>query len=175
MVDLETFSVHPSNAAIVSLALVKFKMEGPGPIIDREGARVIMLDVRHQFLAGREFSPDTQKWWLQQDEKVRELARFGIPLGPAVAMSTIEEYLTDPAMPVWANGSVFDIGNLETFFLQFGRPVPWKYNSPRDARTVYAVFPKRRSKPEDMKLVLHDPLDDCIGQIWKLWERWPFS
>jgi hypothetical protein len=75
---------------------------------------------------------------------------------------------------VWANGVCFDIGNIESLCRQQSTPIPWRYNSVRDARTIYRELPQLRERPTNLNLgPSHDPLTDCITQIWGLWEHLP--
>ena len=62
---------------------------------------------------------------------------------------------------IWANGICFDMNILEHAFKEHGIPLPWKFWSVRDARTVYALWP---DLPQP-KSASHHALDDCKRQI----------
>lgn len=178
MIDIETFDTDSSRSVIISVACVKFQMYGPAPVILPE-ALVMQLDIRQQVMDGRQINPETIAFWQKQSKNIRDQAVTGVATDEGVVLAMIEHFIGDPLMPVWANGSVFDIANIESLARERGRKPAWRYDSPRDARTIYKVNPRRRNMPvefeQEFKEGLHDPLVDCNRQVWKLWEHWPFS
>jgi hypothetical protein len=168
MVDIETLSTHETNAVVLSIGAVRFSLADK-PIIHSVGSWVLQL--HPQFAAGREVLQSTVDWWAHPDraEARKHWAEakniFSIPK----ALDELSEYIG--AMPVWANGACFDIGNLTSLYTLTGRKVPWAYNAVRDARTIYNACPLYREKPGSWDEVAHHPTEDCLRQIWRLWEH----
>jgi hypothetical protein len=175
MIDLETMSTHPSNAVVLSLAAIPFELFAAGPKHGPTLKRV--LNINEQLMKGREVLASTQAFWMDQPEEARAHwfdARLQVQV--AEVLCELADFVREHKPErIWANGIVFDIGNLETLFRQFGVPVPWKYNVPRDMRTVCREFPAINFQTNDGNTtgVLHDPESDCVDQIAALWSHWP--
>lgn len=172
MVDIETLSTDISNAVILSVGAVEFDFRREGPQIGTK--HLWAPSLREQFALGRLVSGGTTSWWAKQSAEARN--------GWAYADETrllkfLAEFRAVCARcdEIWANGIVFDLGNLETLFGQLGSTTPWRYNAARDERTMRGHLPMRRQSPAELLegLVPHDPLSDCVQQICRLWERWP--
>jgi hypothetical protein len=178
MVDIETLSTHPFNAAVLSIGAVRFAMKKDAPVIIGT-PYLSVLDLNAQIAAGREVSNDTIKFWRDQTPEARKHWADGTPMRVNDALHSFYEFYggsKDPDLPIWANGICFDIGNLESLYRQFFPPnrIPWKYNATRDARTMYRAIPELRSRPPSaMGGADHDPVVDCRNQVWGLWEHWP--
>lgn len=174
MIDIETMSPDSSHAVVISVAMLRFSMNGAE--YPTFGARsTINFDVREQLVYGRLVDPGTQLWWERiVDPAARDAAWCGNPFTLEQGLKFIQTYHEVPEDLVWANGVVFDIGNLESLFRMKKLTVPWRYNSPRDARTAYRLK-KQRTRPLFAKEQgpAHDPMVDCVNQVWKLWEHWP--
>jgi hypothetical protein len=172
MIDIETFSTSQHNAVVVSVGVVVFKMTLGGPFIHARG--MAHMDLTEQLLAQREVLPSTIQFWREQPS----VARNKLLGPPSMTALQLRQWLwrlwgdeeLDENTPVWAHGIVFDIGNLQTLC-----ECPWTYNAPRDSRTMTRVLqPTRSVPPERLKnLIAHDPVDDCIRQIWGLWSVLP--
>jgi 3' exoribonuclease, RNase T-like len=172
MVDIESMSVHPSNALVLSLGVVGFEIKDEGPVFGKRYDWV--FDLPAQLRMGRGVDPDTQAFWAKQPfEAAAHWMNSAGAVPIARALNEIAECLIQYET-VWANGIVFDIGNLETLFRSTQIAVPWRYNAVRDARTIYRSFTKLRLRPVDLDIgPQHHPVTDCISQIWGLWEHWP--
>jgi hypothetical protein len=111
--------------------------------------------------AGRTFTPDTIKWWMQQSDGARkEILAEGEPLDKV--LKDFASFLPeDPT--VWGNGCNFDIGKLETAYGYYN--IPWKFRAVRDVRTVCDLargLVNKRDVP--FEGVEHNALDDAIHQ-----------
>ena len=194
MVDVETMSTHNLNALILSVGAVRFALspgdQGTGPAqslryVSSLGVaphvddvlptwwdgRLWVLDVGEQLLLGRRVDPDTQKWWAEQSDEARRHWRYPEDAPVSVAQFCTEFYAyVQGCEELWANGVVFDVGNLASLWP--GGP-PWKYNCVRDARTVYRcpAANQRTELPRPEGEVRHDPVADCVEQVRRLWER----
>ncbi len=173
MIDIETMGTHTSLSLILSVGAVAFDLTAIGANLS-ETRFLEVLALEPQILGGRIIDPGTQRWWSLQTPEARahwELAKERIH--PAYLRDKVSNYLREQGVGeatfVWANGIVFDLGNLEHLFGGFN---PWKYNVVRDARTMYQL-PKKRAMPENLTFVGHDPVEDCRKQIWRLWEHMP--
>lgn len=181
MLDIETLATHTSMSPMLSFALVPFKMVGER--IDFGPRHLVILELSDQIAEGRVIDPATQKWWGRQTKAAREHwanPDYRLTSGTLIRanVNTIDLAriwsmmgMTSTAR-VWANGIVFDVGNMENYI---GMNVPWGYNAARDMRTVYRHLPKKRERPapSEADVVGHDPISDCVQQIWSLWEVWP--
>lgn len=173
MVDIETMSVHNSEALILSVGAVEFETSSElGPTFTSE--HVWVLDPVEQLLSGRRVDRGTQQFWSAQPESARAHLRGGTRIGIQKFRSDFAA-VVDDVEELWANGVVFDIANLASLWLE--NP-PWRYNAVRDLRTVLRIpllqaLPGRNAALESAtsQLVAHDPLSDCVMQVWKLWER----
>lgn len=62
---------------------------------------------------------------------------------------------------LWTKGPHFDIAILDEAYRRTGSPIPWKYNSIRDMRTLQHLFPNVEvPKPDGT----HDALVDALWQ-----------
>lgn len=180
MVDIETMSLHPSNALILSIGLVEFNPSGDELVLGRQ--LLITPSLAHQLLIGRRVDRDTQKFWLSQNAKAADHwlhaeARWSLK-ATALALKT---WLSGKKR-VWANGFLFDLGNLVSLCEQADEQTPWHYRAPRDARTFWEQTPITRAATEigdaldfadEHKIVPHEPLSDCITQAHRVWQHWP--
>jgi hypothetical protein len=183
MIDIETMSLHPNNALILSIGLIEFT---PEPI---EGLRIgkrklIIPSIEQQLILGREVSASTQKWWMAQSKEAR--AHWAEYVGERRSMAGTLKDVRDfcrNASRVWANGTQFDLSNLVGLNMQMGaygqsndrdEPELWHYQAPRDMRSFCRETPPTRIIPPSMKIdgVPHDPVYDCIVQAHKVWGHW---
>lgn len=179
MVDIETMSPHPWNALVLSIGAVHFIPDRPdAPYIDV--GMSVALDPLEQMLWGREVDPATQKWWAERDVDAQDCWLRGKHVDVLTGLNLLSTYLygttpSEDVLYVWAHGVGFDFGNLESLYRKVFGPhsMPWKYNAVRDSRTIAREFPKQRTTSRTIAGVAHDPVADCITQIWDLWERWP--
>lgn len=176
MIDIETMGTHTSLSLLLSIGAIAFEMSKDGPVMDVRVLEKVYL-WESQILAGRRIEPGTQKWWSEQSEEARahwekaeskeNISYLDLHIGNYYA-----ECGLTPKTDVWANGVVFDIGNLENILHTYEKKIPWSYNAVRDARTIYSL-PKLRQMPDGMTFVGHNPVEDCRKQIWRLWEHMP--
>lgn len=172
MLDIETMSLDNNNAVILSCGAVEWAWNKKGVLFTSTALWV--LSIPQQLALGREVSEGTQKFWRDQTPEARA---HWVDTPPC----TVGKFVFDLSLhsdimdEVWANGIVFDLGNIIGLCKQMGEPTPWKYNAAADARTIYRYTPKLRLPPADadVGLVSHHPVDDCKRQIWGLWEHWP--
>ncbi len=189
MIDIETFSTHTTRAFIVSFAIIPFKLMATGP---KFGVPMLILpDALEQIGMGRKIEEKTVQWWADQSKEAREHwvnpdfvydcsnhdARSLLKIRPqrVSARIGVANYLKDfwdermtPDATLWANGIVFDVGNIENLI---DCDVPWKYNAARDSRTVNRKNVNLRELPDHFEQTHHDPISDCVWQTWDLWTR----
>jgi 3'-5' exoribonuclease-like protein len=185
MTDIETMATHTSNSPLLSFAMVPFNLEAKGPVMGRP--LLILPDLLQQLGRGRWIDEKTQKFWADQTPEAR--AHWADPSytykdGTKPKRMFLEEIpneigrfwtdnMTGSDAEVWANGIVFDIGNLENLL---NMEVPWRYNAARDMRTTNRKLPPAAQR--DLAALTkqenaHDPIDDCVWQIWDVWKRYP--
>jgi len=157
MLDLETLGTRP-ECVILTLGAVKFdpySMKEPGPGL------YLRIDADEQIAQGREVQEDTMRWWMSQDEEVREEA---IGLEGRVSVEHMYQELNRFLVGVnniWAQGPVFDIAILENIYRQYGWPTPWQFWQIRDSRTLFGVHGDPRVKG---RAGHHNALADCVYQ-----------
>ena len=129
MVDIETLDVVPS-AVILSIGACVIQ-----DIVDTTFYVELHTDTQYE----RTRSESTIDWWAKQKEGL-------MPQGttPIVdALQSFSRWLSAlRAEPIiWCKGTDFDTAILSHAYLQYHIPLPWKYNSIRDFRTVKKLFP----------------------------------
>ncbi len=179
MLDIETLATS-QRAVVLSIGALQFELYHEGPRIEeRLNAFFAVLDLREQIELGREVDKTTVKWWQDQTQAARDHWANALHVGNITSLSPALSNLRHfckGARTIWANGAVFDLGILQTLYADLGDEAPWKYNAPRDMRTVCAEFEARRIKIDAPRIfggVPHHPLTDCEEQIHKLWAHWP--
>jgi 3' exoribonuclease, RNase T-like len=172
MVDIETLGLA-SNAVVLSFAAVKFKLYDEKPMIDKRHTWV--LNLRSQFGKGRTTTYSTLEFWRDQPAAARAHWELGDPMSVELALQQFGDlFPREEEHLIWANGIIFDIGILESLHRDFNVDVPWRYNAPRDMRTIIRTLSDTRKRPPSAELgIAHHPEDDCVHQIWSLWEHWP--
>jgi hypothetical protein len=154
MIDIETLSTHATNAVVTQIGVCTF---------DIANARILSrslwgLDIGDQLIRGREVSTDTLAWWREQ-----EYSPFlSDVLSPSEVLNELrEQYMLGGNVRwVWANGMLFDIGNISTLHSEYLGGVPdWKYNVFMDLRTYWrAVCTSSRWDST------HNALEDAVAQ-----------
>jgi len=185
MIDIETMSLSPHNALILSVGMIEFD---PEPInqLCIGSKSLIVMNIEQQLALGREVSKSTQDWWLKQDPKAR--VHWSYPDFPqihvATALDLIRKFCAGKSR-VWANGTQFDLSNLVGLNKQWAANGTvmetnavdlWHYQAPRDMRTFCRETPATRLVPIgdalDIPGVPHDPVYDCIMQAYQVWSHW---
>lgn len=157
MIDIEGLDVNPT-ATILTIGAQLFDPFAEG-VYDGPGA-TLYARITTESQPNRTIDEGTLAWWSQQSAEAKEEA-FGeggridirdalIPLAAMVRKSSM----------VFANGTTYDITILEHAYKELGMSQPWKYNTVRDARTIYSLYPGLKMPPTS-----HNALDDCFRQI----------
>lgn len=182
MVDIETLSLHAGAAFLLSLGLVPFRLTPARPLFGPP--TLLIFDVMEQLLSARHIDESTRRFWRDQPQAAR--AHFTDPdyvgldgvrpqpcrlahLSGRVAM--VMEDHCQPKAEIYSQGIAFDLSNLSAAMADQGHTAPWQYWAATDARTLRRKLPKRRTAPRlDIPGAPHDPVFDCVKQIWGLWE-----
>ena len=176
MVDIETMSTSNHNALILSVGALRFDIMPMGPCFGDEFKMV--LDPMEQIYLGRQVDRSTQKWWASQPPEAAEHWVQEDQWSLDSFKGRFADFLKrgndgHGASQLWANGVVFDIGNLASLWPDGDQP--WLYNVVRDARTIYGITPRdpSRKDPEPGAYgPAHCPLADCRYQVHRLWQHW---
>jgi hypothetical protein len=181
MVDIETTSLHQSNALILSIGVVRFDPRPVDGVVFGE-TTLIVPSITEQLLLGRLVDPDTMKFWAAQPPEASDhWAKRYEPDTLVNAMTKLKRSLLD-ADRVWANGIVFDLCNLADLYQRVtGERLPWHYRAPRDMRTFCEELPQSRFSEvgdaidmiDEFKIVAHEPISDCVVQAHRVWQHWP--
>jgi len=159
MVDLEGLGTGPETT-ILTIAAQEFDPLERGRLGRHYYARVTL-----ESQEGRSIEQGTIDWWATQPDEVKEEAfseENRIPLQQA-----LEELhrLMWHSKRVWAQGPTYDMNILEHAYKSFGMPLPWKYYSVRDSRTLFSLAPNLNTYPAS-----HHALEDTRRQIDLLWD-----
>jgi len=159
MLDTETLGMG-ENAIILSIGAVKFDLETGVDLKD------FYIDIDPQKYPGS-VDISTIKFWMEQIAEGKKAPMAGI-LDVGAAIGMFNQWLLDACgedtsrLVIWANGTDFDIPKLAYAYKVCGGNPPWKYNSVRDARTVYKLFPDYGLKPPEVDK--HHALADARWQ-----------
>lgn len=172
MIDLETLSTH-NNAAIIEIGAVEFnKYTGEiGNKLD------IIINTSDWCKNGRHVDGETIKWWLGQSETARN--RFikkqedAVYLNLRPSLVCLENFINEcgegagrgNSVVVWGNGATMDIAILESAYNYFDLPIPWKYWSVNDVRTIVDLNPCIKTKCKFTSGVKHSAVSDCLHEI----------
>jgi hypothetical protein len=182
MTDIESLSLHPGNAFLLSQAIVPFRLAPEGPVMGPP--LLLVFDLLEQLFSARHIDDRTRKFWRDQPPAAR--AHLADPAyvghgGARPVRTTMEDLATrigqhleqhcQPKGEVYSQGIAFDLSNLASAMFDQGDKTPWEYWAATDARTLRRKLPKRRLAPKlDIPGAAHDPVFDCVKQIWGLWE-----
>lgn len=165
MVDLETLGIR-SNAAILSIAMVEFDLNGNKGKVFEE---FICLD--SSLKVGLKIEVLTLEWWLKQPKDLMMRNLFNekaVPLENAlencVRWIEIHGFNKDDVM-FWSKSPSFDLSILRYQFRKFGMDAPFRYTRERDVRTIFALRPSIVSRLEKERKLPHDAISDCLHQI----------
>jgi 3' exoribonuclease, RNase T-like len=157
MVDIETLDTQPS-AIILSVGACVISPNRFRPQFYGE------LSVLHQHNLGRTTSQDTLDWWSAQSNCPKH--------GTFLLGETLQEFsrwiaacTSDPV--IWCKGTDFDVAILGHAYKMCQVPIPWKYNSVRDFRTVKKLFSESVS-PDIVNTAAHNALADAQYQTDQL-------
>jgi hypothetical protein len=179
MLDIETLGLEPS-AVVLSVGAVLFTDEAMRnslePGLDFNKTFFVVPDIGLQIANGRTINQDTLKFWQKANQKsIADWAGADskYKTWPHAACYRLHDFIKENGVvELWVNGLDFDVPILKSLFEQASCKWPLPYNAVRDARTIYNVCPKQiNAKPNDLKD--HTAINDCKGQIIKLWEYWP--
>lgn len=163
MIDIEGLATGP-DATILTIAAQAFDPLGSG-WYDRNFYARITLESQEN----RKIEQGTLEWWASQPGPAQQEAfheQDRIPLDQA-----LDELgkLVWHSKRIWAQGPTYDMNILEHAYKSYNKPIPWKYYSVRDSRTVFGLWPGLAKPPTS-----HHALEDCRRQILLLQETLEF-
>lgn len=128
------------------------------------------LDPENQMKLGRTIDWGTFKFWMQQEEAARmKMIEVDVPFNGNVLSEFIDLVKIEAPTRVWANGTNFDISIIDNLLETYAYKTPWKYNSPRDCRTIWDLCPWDKSIVNKVK---HDAEQDALFQAKQVWQAW---
>ena len=159
MVDLEGLGTGPETT-ILTIAAQEFD-----PLERGRLGRDFYVRVSLESQEGRSIEQGTIDWWATQPDLVKQEAfseEDRIPLQEA--LQGLHRIMWH-SKRVWAQGPTYDMNILEHAYKSLQMPLPWKYYSVRDSRTVFGLAPNLQTYPAS-----HHALEDCRRQIDLLWD-----
>lgn len=176
MLDLETLGVKV-NSAFISIGAIFFD-----PSTGKHGKEFhIFIELQSCLDSGLEVDADTIEWWMQQDEKARQVfsEKSRAPLKTALKSFSkfVNSHKNMKKVKVWGNGASFDNAILANAYKKTGLPIPWEFRNDRDVRTIVAlgrsvgIDPKKDLPFQGVK---HNALADARHQasyVSLIWQR----
>lgn len=175
MIDLETFGTGP-RAVIASIGAVAFDRTAEpfkSPLEFQGEAFYKVVDIRSQ--PGREYSPDTIYFWMNQPDEARKAIIPGritereMNYGELTSLGSALNQLTEfcrvrKIEKIWCYGATFDHVILMDAYKDAKQKFPVSYRDLLDMRTYVYVMPKAERPTFG---TTHNALDDAINQaIW---------
>jgi hypothetical protein len=159
MIDIEGLGTGPETT-ILTIAAQEFN-----PLVRDQYGRQYYVRVDLESQEGRSIEQGTIDWWAQQPAVVRDEA-FAED-GRVTLREALEGLykLIWQSNRIWAQGPTYDMNILEHAYKSLNIPLPWKYYSVRDSRTLFSLVPQLTSYPAS-----HHALEDCRRQIMLLWD-----
>lgn len=157
MIDIETLGTDP-NSVTLAIAAVEFDKAGRmGRFFYRK------IELQSALNLGLQIDQQTLIWWSTQKPVLfKELFDDAQPLESV--MQLFVKWFNPEIKTVWANSPSFDLVIIKNILKKLDLPVPWKYHSERDFRTLKYLFKETVAevpKPENA----HNALADCEYQI----------
>lgn len=153
MIDTETLGMSES-AIILSVGAVVFD-------IDRDLGDEFYMELDPEEYQGS-IHMSTIKFWMDQETKC-PMKGISKPLDVILGLNYwIMEISKGQEVQIWCNGTDFDIPKLTYMYGLKNTPLPWKYNSVRDYRTIAKLFGEYGNKPETIEK--HNALEDAKWQ-----------
>jgi hypothetical protein len=159
MLDIEGLATGPETT-ILTIAVQEFD-----PLERDRFGRDYYVRVDLESQEGRTIEQGTIDWWTTQPAVVREEAfaeHDRVPLRDA--LQGLHRIIWH-ARRVWCQGPTYDLTILEHAFKSLSMPLPWRYYSVRDSRTLFALVPALKKYPAS-----HHALEDCRRQIQLAWD-----
>lgn len=159
MIDIEGLGTGP-DATILTIAAQEFD-----PLRRDVLGRHFYARVTLESQNDRCIQQDTLDWWATQPTQVREEAFAETDrVSLADALQGLHR-LAFHARHVWAQGPTYDMNILEHAYKSLHMPLPWRFFSVRDSRTLFSLVPDLNTYPAS-----HHALEDCRRQIKLLWD-----
>lgn len=174
MIDIETMSLHPHRATILSIGMIEFDASRVQQLwIGRR--ELLVPDFMAQLVLGRRVDPGTQEFWAEQSIEASRHWLEPETTTPLIdTIRLVREFCLDKKR-VWANGTQFDLSNILGLAEDIGEKNLWHYQAPRDMRTFVRETEATRLVPSDaldIPGVPHEPIYDCIAQATQVWTHW---
>ena len=189
MFDYETLSSNPRKAAVISFGTIICDLDLdidlddlPGTVRRLESlSHYVTIEAKKQVLEmGLEASPDTIRWWNQQNDFAKDMLNSKDKVSVEDHCKLFTQYCIDNGldqkMVTWLRAPQFDHTILENVFEKCGYPVPYNTWKVRDIRTAIDVaigvhngyIPNFKESLEGLGLVEHYAVHDCIKDLLQL-------
>lgn len=159
MIDIEGLATGPETT-ILTIAAQEFD-----PLNRDLFGRDYYVRVDLESQEGRTIEQGTIDWWASQPEIIREEAFSELDRVPLRDALQGLHRIVWHAKRVWAQGPTYDMNILEHAFKSLQMPLPWRYYSVRDSRTLFSLCPNLQKYPAS-----HHALEDCRRQCQLLWD-----
>lgn len=171
MIDLETLGTN-SEAPVLSIGAAFFN-----PSTSEVLATFHQKIEFESACEGRELSPSTVKWWLEQEKEAQDALFEDDPIRASLALEKfvqwIDEHSERDQVKPWGNGATFDISIIESLLHQYSLSIPWKFYNVRDVRTIVdCAKPLVQRDSIKFEGVKHDALADALHQAKYVSEMW---
>lgn len=172
MLDIESLDLGP-RSALLQIGGIAAPSDDLNKIARKIDHR---LPIDPQLALGRTIGFDTVAWWLDQDEKAKEVLVDStgndmdyLTSSVRAVHRRISEIVSQAGgkknVEIWAKGPQFDIVNIESLFADCGLEAPWSYDMVRDLRTLQAFAGVSTNDVSTEGLRPHVAIDDCRIQM----------
>lgn len=177
MLDLETLGNH-NDAVILSVGAMCFDPMSRLEITEEDlrfnpEAIHWIIEVEDQVKRGRKIDYSTVKWWMEQDDKAKEIFNKELEAYTVAdfALYFFDWYKNRKPDACYAYGSTFDHTILQNLYDNVGVKNPIHYRDQLDMRTLVRFSGIECPELPDW-LVSHNALHDCVRQIIWMQEIW---
>lgn len=165
MIDIETTGTHPEHNAVIQIAAVRFNLNEKTVDANSMFDRCLAV-APHRF-----WEESTRTWWHGKNFKVFRHICSRME-DPGTVMKAFLDWSvshkTDEPQRFWGKPTHFDYSFMQSYFRQFGLPIPYHYRHARDMNTFIAGLagnPQHRELNVDFVGDAHNALHDALHQI----------
>jgi hypothetical protein len=160
MLDLESFSKRPEDAAIISIGAIYFDPRagtlGDGLKVNVTPKSLVKLGIHAH--------PETISWWFEQKQDVRDAILDPKPIPLHEALAAFSRFYGESKAYVWGNGANYDNVALRAAYEKTGQTCPWLYKKDSCYRTLKNHFDPESKLYAYSREGAHDALNDAVRQ-----------
>lgn len=173
--DIETLSVHPTNAVVAEIGVhvLHLHTDSSGRVVVGTSDSIsVLFDMEEQQMNGRRIDIETIQWWLGQNHGSRmrmsqRQGRVKLQTGMFKIDGFVREHIhqaeLDGSMVYILASSTIDLPNIKALYDQSGMDEPWPHQQEHSQRTLRGLC-NRSKLPERATGTHHSGEDDAEWQ-----------